>query len=71
MILDVFQWENRLKANDFKKQHSKCKFSQKQVPEAIRIQTPKDPPQFSGSFGTLHIKNRWMEIFIKRKRFCH
>ena len=65
MILDVFQWVNRLKTKDFKNQHSKCKFSQKRVPEA------KDPPQFSGSFGNLNIKNRWMVIFIERKRFCH
>ena len=71
MILDVFQWVNRLKTKDFKNQHSKCKFSQKRVPEAIRIQTPKDPPQFSGSFGNLNIKNGWMVIFIERKRFCH
>ena len=38
MILDVFQWVNRLKTKDFKNQHSKCKFSQKQVPEAVRMQ---------------------------------
>ena len=37
MILDVFQWVNRLKNKDFKNQHSKCKFSQKRVPEAMRI----------------------------------
>ena len=71
MILDAFQWVIRLKTKYFKNQHSKCKFSQKRVPEAIRILTPKDPPQFSGSFGNLNIKNRWMAIFIERKRFCH
>ena len=37
----------------------------------MRIQTPKDPPRFCGSFGGLNIKNRWMGIFIERKRFCH
>ena len=36
--------------------------SQKRIPKTfalflLRIQTPKDPPQFSGSFGNLHIKN--------------
>ena len=71
MILDVFQWVNRLKNKDFKNQHSKCKFSQKRVPEAVCIQTPKEPAQFSVFFGNLNIKNRWMVIFIERKRFCH
>ena len=71
MILDVFQWVNRLKNKDFKNQHSKCKFSQKRVPEAVRMQISKDPPQFCGSFGSLNIKNRLMAIFIERKRFCH
>ena len=71
MILDVFQWVNRLKTKDFKNYYSQCKFSQKRVPEEICIQTPKDPPQFSGSFGNLNIKNGWMMIFIERKRFYH
>ena len=45
-------------------------YSQK-VSERQETQTPKDPPQFSGSFGNLNFKNRWMTIFIERKQFCH
>ena len=35
MILDVFQWVNRLKNKDFKNYLCKCKFSQKRVPELV------------------------------------
>ena len=37
----------------------------------MHMQTPKEAPRFCGSFGCLNIKNRWMAIFIERKRFCH
>ena len=37
MILDVFQWVNRWKNKDFKIWQGKCTFSQKRVPEAMRI----------------------------------
>ena len=37
----------------------------------MRMQTPKEPPQFSGSFGCPNIEIRWMVLFVSEKRFWH
>ena len=37
MILDELWWRKQLKTKEFKNWHSKCAFSQKRVPEAVRI----------------------------------
>ena len=71
MILVDLNLINLVKSRQIENWLSKRAFSQKRVPEAIRIRISKEPPQFSGSFGNLNIKNRWMAIFIERKRFCH
>ena len=64
MILDEIQWKKPSKNRKIENWCSKRAFSQKPVPEAIRIQTPKEAPQFSASLGCLNFKIRWMAIFI-------